>query len=166
MIIHEAIGNCRTLALKGLMIDLLELEWFETTKRIQRKRTAGGMEIGIRFLKEGQRLLQDDVLFMDEQKAIVVHVKPCEAIVLRPRSFLQMGSICYEIGNKHLPMFIQNDNVLIPYEEPLFRWLLAAGFEPIREARQLLNMLKSNCEPHGHGGTSLFGKILSLASKP
>lgn len=165
MIINQVIGNSATLSLEGLMLDRLELEWFETTKRIQRKKTAAGMEVAIRFLKEGQRLLQDDVLYMDKQKAVVVHVKPCDAIVVSPQSVLQMGTVCYEIGNKHLPLFIQDDQVLIPYEEPLFRWLQAGGYKPVKEVRQLLNMLRANVAPHDHGGTSLFTKIISLASK-
>lgn len=165
MIIKQILGNSATLSLSGLVIDLLEMEWFETTKRIQLKATKGGMEIAIRFLKEGQRLLQNDVLYKDEQKAVVVHIKPCEAIVLSPQSLLQMGTICYEIGNKHLPLFIQDNQVLIPYEGPLFRWLQAGGHNPVREVRQLLNMLQSNVAPHEHGGSSLFTKIISLASK-
>jgi urease accessory protein len=165
MIINQIIGNTTTLSIVGLTIDRLELEWFETTKRIQRKKTTGGMEIAIRFLKEGQRLLQNDVVYMDAQKVVIVHIKPCEAIVVNPQSLLEMGTICYEIGNKHLPLFIQDNQVLIPYEEPLFRWLLAAGYQPVKEVRQLLNMLQSNVAPHDHGGTSLFTKIISLASK-
>ncbi|MEO6683977.1 MAG: urease accessory protein UreE [Ginsengibacter sp.] len=165
MIINQIAGNTATHHLEGLTIDPLELEWYETTKRIQRKITVGGMEIAIRFLKEGQRLLQNDILYLDEHKAVVVHIKPCEAIVVSPQTMLEMGTICYEIGNKHLHLFIQEDQVLIPYEEPLFRWLRASGFNPAKEERQLLNMLQSNATPHGHGGTSLFTKIITLASK-
>ena len=165
MIIKQVLGTTATLLLNGLTIDHLELEWFETAKRIQRKTTVGGMEIAIRFLKEGQRLGQHDVLYMDEEKAVVVHIKPCDAIVVSPQSMLQMGTICYEIGNKHLPLFLQDDQVLIPYEEPLFRWLQAGGYEPVKAEKQLVNMLQSNVEPHAHGSTSLFTKIISLASK-
>ena len=165
MIIKQIIGNTATLSLKGLTIDRLELEWFETSKRIQRKTTEGGMEIAIRFLKEGQRLLQNDIIYMDAEIAVVVDIKPCEAIVVNPQSLLEMGTICYEIGNKHLPIFIQENQVLIPYEEPLFRWLLASGYKPVKEIRQLLNMLQSNVAPHEHGGTSFFTKIISLTSK-
>lgn len=165
MVINQIIGNTDTISLGGLTTDLLELEWFETTKRIQRKTSVGGMEIAIRFLNEGHRLHQNDIVYRDEQKAVIVHIKFCEAIVVSPHSLLEMGTICYEIGNKHLPIFIQGNQVLIPFEEPLFRWLLAGGFKPVKELRQLHNMLQSNVAPHGHGGTSLFTKIISLASK-
>ena len=165
MILKQIIGNTATLSTEGLTIDPLELEWFETSKRIQRKTSVGGMEIAIRFLKEGQRLRQSDIVFMNEQKAVVVHIIPCEAIVVSPKTMLEMGTICYEIGNKHLPLFIQENQVLIPFEEPLFRWLRASGYNPEKEVRQLQNMLQSNVTPHEHGGTSLFTKIIGLASK-
>lgn len=166
MVISEIIGNRADVPLDGLSIELLQLEWFETAKRIQRKMTTGGMEIAIRFLKEGQCLRQGDIIYKDEEKAVIVDIMPCEAIVISPASMLQMGRICYEIGNKHLPAFIQEDQVLVPYEEPLFRWLEASEFKPEKEKRQLLNILKSNVEPHGyghaHGGSSLFSKIMGL----
>ncbi len=166
MIINEIIGNVASAAIDGLKIDQLQMEWFETTKRIQRRTTEDGMEIAIRFMREGQRLTQGDIVYQDAEKVVVVDINPCDAIVITPSTMLQMGTICYEIGNKHLPVFIQDDQVLVPYEEPLFRWLKASGYEPAKEIKQLINILKSNVEPHGHGnahgGSSLFSKIIGL----
>lgn len=164
MIIQKIIGNTKTHPIDGLTVDVLEIEWFEATKRIQRRRTKSGMEIAIKFMKEGQRLHQDDILYQDDKKAVVVHIKPCEAIVMTPASLLEMGTICYEIGNKHLPLFIQNDQIMMPFEMPMFRWLEASGYSPEKQDVQLLHLLKSNVAPHGHGGTSLFTKILNIAS--
>lgn len=164
MIIQQIIGNTKTQSIEGLEIDQLEIEWFETTKRIQRKRTNSGVEIAIKFIQEGQRLNQDDILYQDEKKAIVVNIKPCEAIVMTPSSLLEMGTICYEIGNKHLPLFIQNDQIMMPFEMPMFRWLEASGYKPEKQEIKLLHLLKSNVAPHGHGNSSLFTKILNMAS--
>src|SRR5690349_15193200 len=108
MIVQEILGNLQAMATEGREIDVLELEWFETTKRIQRKRTQNGMEIAIKFMREGQRLHQDDILYADEQKVVVVNIKPCDAIVITPVSMLEMGTVCYEIGNKHMPLFLQD----------------------------------------------------------
>lgn len=164
MIIQQIIGNTQTQSIEGLEIDLLEIEWFEATKRIQRRRTNAGMEIAIKFIQEGQRLHQDDILYQDDKKVVVVHIKPCEAIVMTPVSLLEMGTICYEIGNKHLPLFIQNDQIMMPFEMPMFRWLEASGYAPEKHEIQLLHLLKSNVAPHGHGSTSLFTKILNIAA--
>ncbi|HEY0273481.1 MAG TPA: urease accessory protein UreE [Chitinophaga sp.] len=167
MIIQAISGNVRTLPLEGKEIDVLPLEWFETHKRIQRKRSRGGQELALRFLQENPNLQEGDVLFMDASRAVIVEIQPCEAIVLTPATMLEMGAICYEIGNKHLPLFLQGAEVLVPYEDPLFRWLEAAGYAPVRAVRKLTNALRSNVTPHAHGdsGSSLLSKILNIASR-
>lgn len=166
MIIKEICGNLENLHEKELNIDLFELEWFETNKRIIRKKSRDGTELSLRFLKEGKQLKEGDILFKDGNKLIVVEVLPCEAIVFSPKSLLEMGTICYEIGNKHLPLFIQEDEILVPYEDPLFRWLTASGYQPKKEFRKLTNMLQSSVSPHRHiEESSLFNKIISMASK-
>ncbi|OXG01582.1 urease accessory protein [Flavobacterium araucananum] len=166
MLIKEIVGNTAQQSLGTLKIDVLEIEWYEATKRIQRKTSNGGTDLSIKFLREGQRLQEGDILCQDNEKAIVVHIKPCDAIVIKPETMLQMGTVCYEIGNKHMPLFIQNELVLMPFEMPMFRWLEAAGYQPAKEKHQLLNLLKSNTEPHGHSGSnSLFSKIINIASK-
>ncbi|WP_300675486.1 urease accessory protein UreE [Soonwooa sp.] len=166
MIINETIGNIIDKPIVDKSIDYLDLEWFETTKRIQRKKTRQGDDIAIKFLREGQRLREGDILFENDQKAIVVNVLETEAIVITPTSMLEMGTVCYEIGNKHIPLFIQEDKVLLPFEMPMYRWLEASNFRPEKETVKLLNLLKSNVEPHGHGsiGSTLFTKILKMAS--
>jgi urease accessory protein len=143
--------------------DLLLLEWFETNKKIMRRHTQGGREIGWR----GLPVLNDgDVLWMDDDTAIIVRIQPAPAIVLTPATMQDMATICYEIGNKHLPLFLQDADVLVPFEDPLFRWLAAKGYQPRQEQRVLTNMLRSNVMPHAHGtGTTLFSKIMQLTSK-
>jgi len=165
MIINETIGNLSQNP-TSKTVDFLDLEWFETTKRIQRKKTRSGTDIAIKFLREGQRLRDGDILFEDDQKAIAINVLETEAIEMSPSSLLEMGTVCYEIGNKHIPLFIQEDKVLLPFEMPMFRWLEASGFKPERKNVKLLNLLKSNVEPHGHGslGSSIFNKILKMAA--
>lgn len=143
--------------------DVLQLEWFETNKKIMRRHTQGGREVGWR----GLPVLNDgDVLWMDDALAIIVQIQPAAAIVLSPVTMQDMAAICYEIGNKHLPLFLDGEAVLVPFEEPLFRWLEAKGYQPRQEQRVLTNMLRSNVMPHAHGGgTSLFSKIMQLTSK-
>lgn len=170
MIIKEILGNRQNIPLHHRQTEILYLEWFETTKRILRKETAAGRDIAIKLTQEGQRLQDGDILWQDDQIEIVVEIIPTEAIVVTPATLLQMGTICYEIGNKHLPLFIQDDEVLVPYEAPLFRLLEAGGYQPRREIRQLKNLLKATIEPHAHGGPpssgeTLFTKILNLTTK-
>ena len=170
MIIKEILGNRQNIPLHSRETDTLFLEWFETTKRILRKETTAGRDIAIKLTKEGQRLQDGDILWQEADLTIIVEIIPTEAIVVTPATLLQMGTICYEIGNKHLPLFIQDDQVLVPYEAPLFRLLEAGGYQPRREIRQLRNILKANVEPHAHtgpitSGETLFTRILNLTTK-
>ena len=164
MIINEIEGSLREFDITNRVVDYLEIEWFESTKRIQRKKSKNGQEVAIKFLKEGQRLKHEDVIYADDQKIIVVDIIPCDAIVVKPKSLLEMGSVCYEIGNKHLPMFIQNDEVLIPFEEPIFKWLSASGYDTEKVFTRLTNIVNSTVHPHGHSeSSSLFFKIMNIA---
>jgi urease accessory protein len=146
-------------------VDVLQLEWFETGKRVLRRSTTHGREIALRFLREAPVLQEGDILWMDEHTVISVSILPADAIVLTPLSMADMAAICYEIGNKHLPLFLSGDQVLIPFEEPLFKWLDARGYKPVKEQRTLSNMLRSNVLPHNHNNSSLFSKIMQLTSK-
>jgi len=167
MIIVEKIeGNVVNGSIANRIIDPLLLEWFETGKRLLRRHTQGGQEVALRFMREAPMLQQGDIVWMDDKKAIVIDIVPAAAIVLKPAAMKDMAAVCYEIGNKHLPLFLVGDEVLVPYEEPLFRWLEARGYNPEKAPRILTNMLRSNIIPHEHGNSgSLFSKIMQLASK-
>ncbi|MCF6406678.1 urease accessory protein UreE [Chitinophaga filiformis] len=167
MIIIEKIeGNVVSFPTANRVIDPLRLEWFEAGKRLLRRHTQGRQEVALRFMREAPMLQQGDIVWMDDKKAIVIDIIPAAAIVLKPATMKDMAAVCYEIGNKHLPLFLEGDDVLVPYEEPLFRWLEAKGYTPVKAQRTLTNMLRSNIIPHEHGSSgSLFSKIMQLASK-
>lgn len=169
MVVEQVVSNLKDIQVGERSIELFQIEWFEAGKRIQRRKTNGGIDVAIRFLKEGQRLQQNDVLYMDNSMVVVVDILPCDAVQVEPHSILEMGSLCYEIGNKHLPIFFQDNSVLIPYEDPIFRWLTAAGYHAERVHTKLLNTVNATVQPHGHshenGGESIFSKIMGYVSK-
>jgi urease accessory protein len=165
MLIQEIIGNAAEIPLENRKIDRLPLEWHECTKKIQRKKTGSGVDIAIKLLKQGQRLRHDDILFISDDRAILVEILPTDAIIISPVDISEMGRVCYEIGNKHLPLFIQDNKIMIPYEEPIFYWLKAGNYDIRIKNVRLLDMLNANVQPHNHGGASLFSKIMNLASR-
>src|SRR5688500_13002572 len=166
MIIKEKIGSIKDIDTTGRVIDHLELEWYETSKRILHKKTNAGKEVVLKFLNGSQSLTEGDVIYKDERCLVVISIKSCEVIVIKPTSMYQMAYVCYEIGNKHLPLFYEKDELFVPYEAPLFKMLQASGFNLAKEERKLLNQLKTSVMPHGHAGEnkSLFSKILQLTS--
>ena len=166
MIISEKIGNLKDIETRNRGIDKVYLEWYETGKRILHKRTTGGKELMMKFLNENPNLLQDDVIYEDENCLVAIEIQPCEVIIVYPGSMYGMAKLCYEIGNKHLPLFYEKDAVLIPYDAPVFKWLTVSGFEPVREYRKLLYQVKTTVSAHAHtdNNNSLFSKILKLTS--
>ena len=165
MLIKEKIGNLATFAVEERSIDHLPLEWYECNKRILHKKTNNGREVSIKFLGETQCLQQDDVLYADDEFVIAVELISCEVMVIRPESMYEMAYVCYEIGNKHLPLFYEQEELLMPYDAPTYRMLKAAGFTPELKTMKLQNQLKTSIAAHAHaGGESLFSKILKLTT--
>lgn len=165
MIIQKKTGHISAFDTGTRWVDTLLLDWHETSKRILHKRTTGGRELSIRFLNERPQWTVGDIVFADEDSVIVVDIEPCDAIIVVPDSPYRLASLCYEIGNKHLPLFMDGAVILIPYDEPLFRLLTAGGYAPERAVRKLLYPLQSTVSPHAHeGGQGLLSRILKLTS--
>jgi urease accessory protein len=164
MLIQEKLGNIESFTVGDRVVDPVELEWHETGKRILRKHTRAGKEVVLKFLREGPALARGDVLYEDGECLIVVGTLPCAVIVIRPASLFDVASVCYEIGNKHLPLFFEKEELLTPYEAPLFRLLAAGGYDTRQEERKLLYPLKTTVSAHAHSGSSLFSKILQLTN--
>ncbi|MDO4641235.1 MAG: urease accessory protein UreE [Neisseria sp.] len=133
--------------------DTVEIEWYEADRRILRKTTASGRDVAFRLLREGQRLAHGDLVHADNKLAINVAIKPSEVIVLSPKTLPDMARVCYEIGNKHSPLFLDGNEVIMPYDKPMFLWLEAAGFQPKQDCRRLSHALKAN-SAQGAGGHS------------
>jgi urease accessory protein len=171
MLIQEKIGRVGAFATEGREVDPLRLEWYETGKRVMRKQTFGGREVALRFLNERPALMEGDVLYADEGVVIVVEIVACAVMVIPMVSLAAVAAVCYEIGNRHLPLYIEEGELLAPLEEPLYRWLVGNGFEVGREERKLLYPLRSTVAGHAHSGSgtgsgsgSLFSRILQITN--
>ena len=164
MLIQQKIGNLNSYPVNAKTIDWLALHWFETNKRIQRKRTVAGQEVALKFLHENPSLTQGDVLFETETTIVAVNILPCECLIIAPKYMFEMARICYEIGNKHLALFYENEELLIPFEQPLYKLLTAQGCEVKQGQRKLLQPLTTTVSPHGSNGGTLFSKIMKLTT--
>lgn len=164
MIIQQKKGKLDSVIINNHSIDYIELEWHETGKRILHKRTQSGIAVSLKFLQENPALTEGDILYEDDNRIIAVTILSCEVIAIKPASLFEMASVCYEIGNKHLPLFYENDELLVPFEKPLFRLLTAQGYVVRQDKLKLLHPLKTTVSPHAHSGSSLFSKIMQLTN--
>lgn len=166
MLVKEKIGNLELFAVNNRNIDYVLLDWYETNKRILHKKTLSGREIVMKFLNENPQLGVGDIVYEDDFSLIAVDIKECDAIVIRPASMYEMAAVCYEIGNKHLPLFYQDEEIVTAYEGPLFSLLTAGGYNIEQAKRKLIQPLKTTVTPHGRSSTSLFNRIMKLTTDP
>lgn len=165
MLLQEKIGHVDSFRVNNQAMDWLPLEWYETTKRILRKQTVHGREVSLKFLNENPALTEGDILYADENTVIAVTVLSCNCIVIKPANMLEMASVSYEIGNKHLPLFFDGEELLVPFEMPLFNLLVVQGYAIQQQQRKLLKQLKTTVAPHPVGiGNNVFSKILTLTT--
>ena len=165
MLVKEKLGNLSSSPGYNKIIDYLMLEWYETNKRILHKKTSSGREISFKFLNQNPQLAIGDIVYEDEASLIVIDIKEADVIVIRPANMQDMAAICYEIGNKHLPLFYQDEEILVAYENPLFSFLRASGYKVEKAKRKLTSPIKTTVSPHGTGSNSLFNRIMKLTTE-
>ena len=82
MLCEQIYGKLSETDTAGKTVEYVDMEWHEAFKKIHRKTTDKGREIGIRMddsvLSRG--LLQDDVIYVDDELVIAVNTPPCEVI--------------------------------------------------------------------------------------
>ncbi|MES2890536.1 MAG: urease accessory protein UreE [Bacteroidota bacterium] len=167
MLVKEKLGNINFFAISNRKIDYLFIEWYEATKRILHKKTISGRDVAMKFLNENPQLSEGDVVYEDDFNIVVVEISPCDAIIVRPRTMFEMAAVSYEIGNKHIPVFYDQEELMVAFERPLYNSLLAAGYDVHQGSRKLVTPLKTSVAPHGKTqGDTLFSRIMKLTNPP
>ena len=130
LISSEILGSLKDKNYDGT-VDYVDFEWYEVNKKIHLKKSRGGQEIGIRFgdfvLHHGVK--QDDILAIAGRTIYAVNILPCEAIKISVEDVQMLPKICYEIGNRHAPLFYGDGHkvLLTPYNLPMFEMLNNLG---------------------------------------
>ncbi|EGW37911.1 urease accessory protein UreE [Desulfosporosinus sp. OT] len=113
-------------------IEQLHLSWDELQKRILRKTTDVGRDIGIQL--ESGHLHPGDILYREENHLIVVKVKEEAVLVVPVGNMREMGLAAHAIGNMHAPIELKSDCVITPYNQVLQEQLAKLGLYPVKEA--------------------------------
>lgn len=129
MLCEKIIGKLDELDISGRKIEYVDIEWHEAFKKIHRKVSNQGTDVGIRMddsvLSRG--LFQGDVIYMDEKVIIAVNTPPCEVIEITTTEDhgMMAAKACYEIGNRHAPLFWGDtyDTFITIYDEPMMAML-------------------------------------------
>lgn len=162
LLCHQKLGTLSTINTGVRSVDYLPIQWYECNKRILHRKAISGQEVVLKFFNENPLLTDGDIIYQDDETLIAIDIQPCDVIRLQPATMHEMAFACYEIGNKHLPLFFEENRLLMPYDAPVFRMLESAGFNPKKDFCKLLHPIKTSVAPHAHNGESLFSKIMKL----
>ena len=147
MRIEHIVGNRKNIELGARLIDPVRIEWYELEKKLLRKTSEQGVEVGIRV---DTPLCEGDILYMDEKRALVLEVLPCELTVIPVDTMQQMGRLCFELGNRHLSLSIEEHQVSVVYDAPTFEYLIKLGFCPEKKTAQFQNVTVCHAHAHTH----------------
>ena len=125
MICENVLGKLSDSEFAGKNVDYVDFQWDEAFKKLHRKTSRAGADVGVNMddtvLTRG--LLQDDVLAVEGDTVIAVNIEECEAIEITvtdgdPKV---IAKVCYEIGNRHAPLFRGDDDktFLTPFNGPM-----------------------------------------------
>lgn len=145
MLVENIMGHYDPSCGDDKKIDRVWIEWFELDKKLLRKQTESGEDVGIRV---EHHLHPGDILFEDETRRVIVDVLPCELVSVSVHTMKEMGRLCFELGNRHLSLSIEENRVTIPYDEPTFLYLQKLGFHAEKVTDQFTHF--TVCHAHGH----------------
>ena len=143
MLCEKILGKLEEMDVKGRRVEYVEIEWHEAFKKIHRKTSDQGTDVGIRMddsvLTRG--LFQGDVIYADEEVVVAVSTPPCEVIEisLTPGHDMMAAKVCYEIGNRHAPLFWgENGTYITIYDEPMMA--MVTKIHGVRAEKKLMKL--------------------------
>ena len=156
MLCEQILGKLEETDLSGRKLEYVDIEWHEAFKKIHRKVTDKGTEVGIRMddsvLTRG--LLQGDVIYRDENLVIAINTPPCEFIQvsLMEGHEKMAAKVCYEIGNRHAPLFWgEEDTFITIYNEPMMVMLSKIhGVTAVKKTEKLDFDRRISASVHNH----------------
>ena len=131
IVVEQVIEECD---LDGLDTDTLRLTWEGRQKSRQRVRTSGGRELGL-ALSTGTTLNPGDVLYFDDEVAIVVEGVSEDVFVIQPETRESACLVCHQLGNLHRAIALDGSDVLVLYEPSLDAALQRLGCPYSKELR-------------------------------
>lgn len=153
MIANSVLGNIEDTKWQDYLIDRLDLEWYELNKKILRKVTHNNIEVGINLLQEKHSLKDGDIVRISQDSVIAVNIRACECIAIKASNHLELARICYEIGNRHAGLFVdENDNsvLLLAMDKPIMQMLGKIGAKPDIVTARLIRSISGTSHNHEH----------------
>lgn len=127
MLVEKVLGSLQDNEQR--MVEYVDIEWHEAFKKLHKKQTESGEDVGIRLDNEvlTKGLRDGDILYEDAARVIAVRIPACQAMVITvaPGHERALAQVCYEVGNTHGSLFWggQENEFRTPVNEPLMEKL-------------------------------------------
>jgi len=156
MLCEQILGTLSDEQFKNLKVDYVDIEWHEAFKKLHRKTSQSGIEVGIKLdndiLTRGLR--QGDVLAINEDNVIAVNIPKDKALVVKVDDTHLVPKVCYEIGNRHATLFegSSHNEFITIYSEPMKEMLEKIGANATVEEIQFdfNKSISSSINAHHH----------------
>ncbi|MBI2525625.1 MAG: urease accessory protein UreE [Candidatus Rokubacteria bacterium] len=119
--LHVASGT-----LTGKERDTLQLSWEERRWTRKRARTTRGRAVAL-ALPTGSVLRPGDVLAVEADWYLAVEGRPEPVLAVLPRGRDEAIRIAFDVGNRHFPLALQGDALLVPDDAAMEQLLTRLG---------------------------------------
>lgn len=115
MLVEQITENIYTSDTNGLTPDPVILTHDEMMSGHGVLRAKSGTPVHL-SLEHGCHLHDGDILAKNETTVIYAEAADEDALVIYPKTSLEWGRVCYNIGNMHMKAFLNENSVTVPYD--------------------------------------------------
>lgn len=101
------------------VIDILHIDWYEVSKTVLSRQTEGGRLVRL-YRAGAPRLENGEIIYSSPKFNIQIQIKPCTCIILKTDDLNTIAHFCFDVGNRHLPLFWFEDEVVLAYDGRLY----------------------------------------------
>jgi urease accessory protein len=113
-------------SLEGKERDTLRLVWHERRWTRKRMTTSAGREVAL-ALPTGSVLRPGDIVAVESEWYLAIQASPELVFSVCPRSTAEAIRIAYEVGNRHFPLALDGDFLLVPDDSAMEQLLRRLG---------------------------------------
>ncbi len=148
LIIDRLISPVSEEILRAKEDDKLVLTWEQRRWVRGRFTTDKGRKIGL-ALPTGTTLAPDAILWVDQDWYLRVEAATESVLEIFPSDFAEAVKIAFEVGNRHFPLAMQGDKLLVPDDKAMVRLMDRLG-APWERRQAVFNPI-ANTQGHQHG---------------
>jgi len=148
LIIDRLISPVSAEILRAKEDDKLVLTWEQRRWVRGRFTTDKGRKIGL-ALPTGTTLAPDAILWVEQDWYLRVEAATESVLEILPADRAEAVKIAFEVGNRHFPLAMQENKLLVPDDKAMVRLMDRLGAQ--YERRQAVFNPIGNSESHQHG---------------